>query len=80
MYPGLAALLDSGEAVSLFGIPVPSAAYSSQVVPVMLIMIVMYLLEKLLKRRLNETAQFIGMPILETLIMLPLMLCFVGPL
>ncbi len=34
----------------------------------MLILIVIYLVEKLLKRRLNETAQFIGMPILETLI------------
>ena len=80
VYPGLTALLNSGEAVSLFGIPVPPAAYTSQVVPVMLIMIVMYLVEKPLKQRLSETAQFIGLPILETLIMLPLMLCFIGPL
>lgn len=79
VYPGLTALINSGEAVSLFALPVPQAVYTSQVVPVMLIMLAMYLVEKALKRILSETAQFIGMPILETLIMLPLLLCFVGP-
>ncbi len=54
--------------------------YTAQVVPVMLIMAAMYLVEKLLKRLLPENAQFIGMPILETFIMLPLMLCIIGPL
>ena len=78
--PGLGALINGGEAATLFGLKVPSANYSSQVVPMMLIMIAMYLVEKILKRLLSEDAQFIGMMILETIIMLPLMLCFIGPL
>ena len=80
LYPGLETLLGSGEALKLYGLPVPAASYTSQVIPVMLIMAVMYLVEKLLKKVLPEEVQFIGMPILETLIMLPMMLCWVGPL
>ena len=80
VHPDLTALLNSGETVRLFGLPVPAATYTSQVVPMVLIMVAMYLVEKLLKKRLSEDAQLIALPILETLIMLPLMLCFVGPL
>ena len=78
--PDLAALLNSGVPVRLYGLPVPAASYASQVVPVMLIMLVMYLVERMLKRWVPETVRFIGVPMLETLIMLPLMLCAVGPL
>lgn len=80
IHPDLTALLNSGETVRLFGLPVPAATYTSQVVPMVLIMVAMYLVEKLLKKWLSEDAQLIALPILETLIMLPLMLCLVGPL
>ncbi|MDO4539314.1 MAG: PTS transporter subunit EIIC [Coriobacteriales bacterium] len=80
VYGDLEKLLKSGEAITLFGLPVPAASYSSQVVPVMLIMLAMYLVEKLLKRFLSKDAQFMVMPVLETIIMLPLMLCIIGPL
>ena len=80
IYPGLTQLINSGETIRLFALPVPPAVYTSQVVPVMLIMYAMYLVEKALKRILPEAVRFIGMPILETVIMLPVMLCLVGPL
>lgn len=80
IYPDLSALLNSTEALTLFGIPVMKASYTSQVVPVMLIMIAMYYVERLLKKYIPENMQFIGIPMLETLIMLPVMLCAVGPL
>lgn len=79
-YPALAELLSSGESVTLFCLPVPAATYTSQVVPMMLIMLAMYLVERLLKRLLAEDGQFMAMPILETITMLPLTLCVIGPL
>lgn len=80
IWPDLASLLNSGDAVTLYGLPVPAATYTNQVVPVMLIIVTMYLVERLLKKVLPESMEFVGIPMLETIIMLPLMLCAVGPL
>lgn len=78
--PDLAALINSGEKVRLFALPVPAVTYASQVVPAMLVMAAMYGVERLLKKWLPKDARFIGLPMLETLCMLPLTLCAVGPL
>lgn len=78
--PSLSALISSGENITLFALPVPAVSCASQVVPAMLVMAAMYWVEGLLKKCLPKDAQFIGLPMLETLCMLPLTLCAVGPL
>lgn len=80
VWPDLAALINSGERITLFALPIPEVSYASQVVPAMLVMIAMYWVERLLKKWLPKDARFISLPMLETLCMLPLTLCAVGPL
>lgn len=80
VFPDFSALINSGEKVTLFALPVPAVSYASQIVPAMLVMAAMYGVERLLKKWLPRDARFIGLPMLETLCMLPLTLCAAGPL
>lgn len=80
VWPDFSALINSGESITLFALPVPAVSYASQVVPALLVMAAMYWVEKLLKKWLPRDVRFIGLPMLETLCMLPLTLCVAGPL
>ena len=80
VWPDLAAIINSGERITFFALPVPAVSHASQVVPAMLVMAAMYWVERLLKEWLPKDARFIGLPMLETLCMLPLTICAFGHL
>lgn len=90
-YPQVDAIIqDTATSTSIFGLPVVKAAwtigestkvfsYAESVIPILLAVIVLYFLERLLKKIIPEILQVILVPGLSLIIMLPLTLCALGP-
>ena len=85
-----AMMLDAATKSTIFGLPVIKMAftvgekskvfaYTESVIPIILAVIVLYYLEKLLKKVVPEILQLILVPGLSLIIMLPVMLTVVGP-
>ena len=90
MLPGFSALASTVEPttvfgtsvriVHIFGIPLATRDYSSQVFPPLLMAAVLGPLYKLLKKVISEHVQLIFVPFLAMLIMLPLTAFVIGPI
>ena len=90
-YPQIDALVQDVETAStIFGLPVIKTSftigestrvfsYTESVIPIILTVIVLYFLEKFLKRVIPDMFQIILVPGLSLIIMLPVMLTIVGP-
>lgn len=90
-HPAIDAMMQKvGEASTIFGLPVVKMAfsigestrifaYTESVIPIILAVIVLYFLEKGLKKVIPEILQLIVVPGLCLIIMLPVMLTIVGP-
>ena len=90
-YPQIDAMVqDVATKSTIFGLPVIKTAftigestkvfsYTESVIPIILTVIVLYFLEKLLKKIIPEILQIILVPGLSLIIMLPVMLTVVGP-
>lgn len=90
-HPAIDALVqDVATSSTLFGLPVIKMAftvgesskvfaYTESVIPILLGIIVLYFLEKLLKKVIPEILQLILVPGLSLIIMVPVMLVVVGP-
>ena len=90
-YPQIDALVqDVDTASTIFGFPVIKTAftigestrvfsYTESVIPIVLTVVVLYFLEKLLKKYIPDMLQIILVPGLSLIIMLPVMLTVVGP-
>lgn len=90
-YPQVDALVqDVSTATNIYGLPVVKMAwtigestrvfsYTESVIPILLTILVLAFLERGLKRIIPEILQIILVPGLALLIMLPLMLCALGP-
>ena len=80
LYPDLITALGSETGFTVFGIAAPNVTYSSQILPVLLIVWVQSYVEKLLNRIIPDALKVIGVGFLTLCIMMPLSLCVLGPL
>lgn len=80
LYPGFKGLIDAGEKISLFGLPVASANYAYSVIPVIMMAWVMQYVEKLADKITPEFTKNFLKPMLTLLIALPIALIVVGPI
>ena len=80
IHPDMLAIVASGEPFTVFGIPMQSVNYVQAVFPVIIIVWIMSYVEKWIKKIVPDMLRTIGVPVLTTLIMLPLGLCLLGPI
>lgn len=80
LHPNFSALLNGEETVTLLGLPVTKATYSSSVIPIILSVWVMSYVEPLADRVSPSIVKTILKPLLIILVMTPLTLLFIGPL
>lgn len=79
IHPSLLEIVAAGENFTVYGIPMKLVNYSSSVLPMLLSIWIYSYIEKLLKKYVPEVLQFMLVPFLSVLIMLPLELCVLGP-
>ena len=80
LYPDFIGLVDSGEKISLFGLPVAAASYSYSVIPVIMMAWVMQYIEKLTDKITPPVTKNFLKPMLTLLIALPIALIVIGPI
>ncbi|MBS5000271.1 PTS transporter subunit EIIC [Holdemania filiformis] len=79
LHPDMLAIVSSGEAFTVYGIPMKLVSYVQAVIPMVLIVWAMSYVEKWLKKVLPNMVRTIGLPVLTMAIMLPVGLCVLGP-
>ena len=80
MYPGVANLLVTGENAMLMGITFPAFNFSGSFIPILLSVFCMSYVERFLKERLPQSAQFILVPLICLVLFVPLTIMVFGPL
>lgn len=80
VYPDFIGLVDAGEKISLFGLPVASASYAYSVIPVIMMAWVMQYVEKLADKITPAVTKNFLKPMLTLLIALPVALIVIGPI
>ena len=80
VYPDFIGLVDVGEKISLFGLPVASASYAYSVIPVIMMAWVMTYVEKLADKITPAVTKNFLKPMLILLIALPIALVVIGPI
>lgn len=80
VYPDFIGLVDAGEKVSLFGLPVASASYAYSVIPVIMMAWIMQYVEKLSDKITPAVTKNFLKPMLTLLIALPIALVVIGPI
>ena len=79
VHPDFISAVDAGTELSIFGLPVYSATYSSTVFPTLLAVAVMAPVEKFFGRISPDAVRSITEPLLTLLVMVPLTLCVLAP-
>lgn len=80
LHPNFSALGESGDIISVIGLPVRIVTYSSSVIPILLIVLVYSYVEKIAEKVVPSIIKFIAKPLLSLLIMAPIAFCVLGPL
>ena len=80
LHPNLSALSADADVVSVLGLPVRIATYSSSVIPIIMIVFVLAYVEKFVEKITPSIIKFIAKPVLTILIMSPIALVVLGPL
>lgn len=80
IHPTFVSLVGEGAAISVFGIPVYAAGYSSTVVPIILSVWVMSYVERFISKYSPKSLRSLIEPVLTILIMTPVTLCLLAPL
>ena len=80
LYPDFIGLVDAGEKIYLFGLPVAAASYSYSVIPVIMMAWVMQYVEKISDKITPEVTKNFLRPMLTLLIALPIALIVIGPI
>lgn len=80
LHPNFSALAEQGDMVSVFGLPVRIATYSSSVVPIILIVWTLSYVQKFVEKIVPDAIKFVARPLLTVLIMMPVAFCVLGPL
>lgn len=68
------------EGLDFFGIPIPTVTYTSSVLPIVMGVILMYWVDKLLKKIIPEMVRYFLKPLLIMLIVVPITLIVLGPI
>jgi PTS system beta-glucosides-specific IIC component len=79
IHPNFIAALATGP-LSVFGIPIYNASYTSSIFPALLSVAVMAPIEKFIAKHSPDSIRSITEPFLTMLIMIPLALCLLGPI
>lgn len=80
LHPNFSDAVAGGQALSIFGLPVYPAMYSSSVIPAILACAVMAPIERYFARISPDSIRSITEPLLTLLVMIPLNLCLLAPL
>lgn len=70
----------TGNAGSVFGLPIYPATYSNTILPIIMCVFLMGYIEKLLNKIVPKAFRFVFVPLIEMLIMVPVGLAIVGPI
>ena len=76
----VAAAKQSGEAIKLFGITVPSVNYSSSIIPIMLAIWLMSYVEPFITKHMFKEIRMVIAPMVEFMIIAPITFLVLGPL
>lgn len=79
MYPSFTALVEAGEPITFFGLPVTASSYASSLIPMILTCWAMYYVNKLINKIVPDFLRFVFVPLLTLVIMVPIALCITGP-
>ena len=80
IYPSFIAMATEGAAMSIFGLPVYVANYSTTVIPIILTVYILSKVEKLINRYCPDILKSFVVPTGSLLVMLPIMLVVTAPL
>lgn len=80
IHPSFVSMVGEGVAISVFGIPVYPAGYSSSLVPIILSVWVMSYVERFVAKHSPKSLRIIIEPVITILIMVPLTFCLLAPL
>lgn len=80
LHPSFVAMVGAGTPISVFGIPVYAATYSSSVLPAIISVWVMCYVEKFIAKHSPTMVRSILEPLLTMLIMVPVTLCALAPI
>ncbi|WP_311406755.1 PTS transporter subunit EIIC [Liquorilactobacillus uvarum] len=78
--PNLTSIVNAKKAFTVFGIPMQLVNYSSTVVPILLSVWIMSYVEKFFNKKIHSSIRTVFAPTLTIFVMLPISLCFIGPL
>ncbi len=80
IHPDIISLSNVGPLVTLFGLPVKTANYTSTLIPVILTIWALKYVEKLAAKIVPDSIKFVFRPFLTVVLMLPIALCITGPI
>lgn len=80
IHPSFIAAVSEGTALSVFGLPIYSATYSSTIIPVIMAVWIMAPIERFIAKHSPDIVRSVTEPLFTLLIMIPITLCAVAPL
>lgn len=80
LHPTFVALAQGEEAFTVYGIPCHVQNYSSSIIPIMLSVFVFSYVERFFDKHIPKALSAVFSPMLAVAVMLPIMLCVLGPI
>jgi Phosphotransferase system IIC components, glucose/maltose/N-acetylglucosamine-specific len=80
VHPALLKIVTDGSNFNVYGIPMTLVSYTNQLIPSILIVWIMSYVYKYVEKWIPESLRYVFVPLVTTLVMLPLMLCIIGPI
>lgn len=80
LYPDIITALSSEAGYTVFGITAPAVTYSSQIIPIILVIWIQSYVEKLLNKIVPNSLKMVLVGFMTLVIMMPLAFCVLGPL
>ena len=80
LHPTLIEIVNSGVPFKVYGIPMTAVSYASSTIPALLSVWIMSYIEKFIHKHIPSALRMVFVPLLTVLIMIPIVLCIVGPL
>ena len=80
LHPTFVALAQGEEAFTVYGIPCHVQNYSSSIIPILLSVFVFSYIERFFNKHIPEALSAVFAPTLVVAVMLPIMLCVLGPI
>ncbi len=80
LHPNFISAVNAGTPLSVFGLPIYAASYSSTVIPAILSVWVMSYVERFFRKYVPDVVKAFMVPLLVMLVMTPLVFCAIAPL